>query len=460
MKRVVSFLKYLRWTVFLCVFTLILFSVFGKMMPNQPLSNELDDPNYQVGYPQPPDDKSIDTGYPSPLIGKNLETAYPPPIDLIPTLSPTLEFTPTEIDPLSIPESESLPFTPYPTPTLRPGPSPTPIPIRIPAKDASGNIFFAAKHSKEDQVNFYTMVVGADGKLIESSTRQTEGETLSDAFIFPSPDGSRMAILRPWGLLTIYNTYKGKIEKQEFSIGSSSLFFNWFPDNRNILYESLAFKDVISEETTTLVVPGFGGITGAAASPDGRFVLYGYTNTKIYERGLWIVNTNGQNHHYFGKTMDPNNISWSPDGKRIAFYGWGWQLIDADGTNLQEIAPNIILPQCYPFPPLWSPDSSSLAIATSKSGESFCQSWSDKLFEDTNIFIIDVVSGDAQPLLKDGSLGNIDPAWSPDGKQLVFVSNRSGKPEIWAVNRDGVNLRKLTDNDLEERYPFWYKSEQ
>ena len=451
-------MKYIGGGILLCVFTLIMVTLFNRLIINQPVNMQPQGSSTQPMDIQP-DAASTQESYPAPADGKSVESTYPAPVKLTPILSPTPAFTPTEIDPYSLPEWQPDPITPRPTATLRPGPSPTPIPLRVPAKDASGNIFFAAKTGEEDTVNFYTMNIDTDGKLVESSIRQTEGQTRSDADFFPSPDGSRMAVLRPWGLLTIYNTRKGAIEKEQFSIGDGGNFFNWYPDNQNILYEGVALENVISEETMNVTGPVSGSVTGAAASPDGQYIVYGYDNNQYYEPGLWMVNTNGQNERYFAKTDIPFSISWSPDGKSIFFIG-GWKyIIDADGSNLREVAANISSPLCPPTLPLWSPDGRSIAMVVYK-GASSCWGWSHTLFEDTNIVIIDVESGEAQPLLKDGSLGNIDPAWSPDGSQLVFVSTRSGSPEIWAVNRDGSNLRQLTQNDLVERFPFWYTAAQ
>ncbi len=39
--------------------------------------------------------------------------------------------------------------------------------------------------------------------------------------------------------------------------------------------------------------------------------------------------------------------------------------------------------------------------------------------------------------------------WSPTSEQIAFVSNDSGDDEIWVINRDGSNLRQLTESNME-----------
>jgi TolB protein len=49
-----------------------------------------------------------------------------------------------------------------------------------------------------------------------------------------------------------------------------------------------------------------------------------------------------------------------------------------------------------------------------------------------------------------------DPAWSPAGNIIAFVSTESGNDEVWTINQDGTGVRQLTRNEWEwDKNPSW-----
>jgi TolB protein len=47
----------------------------------------------------------------------------------------------------------------------------------------------------------------------------------------------------------------------------------------------------------------------------------------------------------------------------------------------------------------------------------------------------------------------LSPSWSPDNRQIVLASNRDGKLQIYAMQADGSNLRRLTNNKAKDSAP-------
>lgn len=53
------------------------------------------------------------------------------------------------------------------------------------------------------------------------------------------------------------------------------------------------------------------------------------------------------------------------------------------------------------------------------------------------------------------SSAEYSPSWSPDGKQIVFVSSRDGNEEIYVMDMDGKNIRNITNKKNSDIMPFW-----
>jgi len=74
-------------------------------------------------------------------------------------------------------------------------------------------------------------------------------------------------------------------------------------------------------------------------------------------------------------------------------------------------------------------------------------------YADTNIF--NLKSNEISKLTENAGR-NENPSWSPDGRHLVFSSNRSGKYQLYLVDYDGRNIRQITSAG-ENKMPKWQR---
>ncbi len=72
-----------------------------------------------------------------------------------------------------------------------------------------------------------------------------------------------------------------------------------------------------------------------------------------------------------------------------------------------------------------------------------------------DLYTLPIGGGDAKPLLT-GMAMETQPRYSPDGKQIAFLSDRDGSENVWVMNADGSNLRVLSDERRAEfASPAW-----
>ena len=50
---------------------------------------------------------------------------------------------------------------------------------------------------------------------------------------------------------------------------------------------------------------------------------------------------------------------------------------------------------------------------------------------------------------------DISATWSPDGKQICFISDRAGQPQLYLMNADGTNQKRLTFQGNYNQEPAW-----
>lgn len=60
-----------------------------------------------------------------------------------------------------------------------------------------------------------------------------------------------------------------------------------------------------------------------------------------------------------------------------------------------------------------------------------------------DLYLLPSEGGSAKPLTA-GTMFDFQPAWSPDGKRIAFISDRSGNEELWIIGTDGKGAKKLS----------------
>lgn len=147
---------------------------------------------------------------------------------------------------------------------------------------------------------------------------------------------------------------------------------------------------------------------------------------------------------YYYSTFDHEiSPAWSPDGSEIIFisirghiYGTGglWRMKAEPGAEAREIHYEETEWKARPD---FSPDGKRIVYA-SYAGRQWQQLWT-----------LPSDGGDAIPL-SFGEYDNVGPRWSPDGKEIAFISNRDGNTSLWTQDAVGGLQKEIVAK--ERRY--------
>ena len=198
-------------------------------------------------------------------------------------------------------------------------------------------------------------------------------------------------------------------------------------------------------------------------------VLEGQISISSIEDGDWEVYTvsvgEGRAYRLSENRAYDSGTVWSPDGKSyVRTTEWvsgeirELLTVDEDGlpqveitevtgdrellrTNLDGTKQFLTENGVPDESPAWSPDGNQIAFVSERTGD----------------FEIHVMNADGSEVrqLTASPREDWQPSWSPDGKHIVFASVRTGDWEIYVMDADGANVHQLTERPGIDWTPDW-----
>src|SRR5574341_90469 len=178
-------------------------------------------------------------------------------------------------------------------------------------------------------------------------------------------------------------------------------------------------------------------------SPDGQWIAYrGHAGDQV---GLIVARADGSGARFLARVVGTNaplpttgtDIAWAPDGKRIAFVS------GTPGPETAEATGDPMVIRRYLYKP--------------EAGEGMSH------FNDNvrlHLFVVDLASGQVKQLTE-GTHYEHSIDWSPDGQEIVFVSNREPNEDqffnydLFTLHVGDGAIRRLTATENAEYQPRW-----
>jgi len=182
--------------------------------------------------------------------------------------------------------------------------------------------------------------------------------------------------------------------------------------------------------------------SGTAFSPDGRYVAFvakagGQDALNIYDL---------QRKKVIRKLKFPLNgitsPSWGPDNQRIVFSGLEGGISDLFITDMQGQLTRLTQDKYADLLPAWSPDGSTIAFTTDRSPATDL----DLLrYGELQVALYDLSTRAITPLPHQGDGKNVNPVWSPDGRKLIWVNDRTTVNNLYLYDLDTRAFWQITD---------------
>ena len=304
-------------------------------------------------------------------------------------------------------------------------------------------------------------VIGQNAIQAQTKRGVTPEDYLSFQFISDphlSPDGKVVAYV-----VTTINQKKNRRESAVWSLaiespeparrlsaeGFSSSMPRWSPDGKTLAIVSARNLDpstadkpkaqiyllpVRSGGEATALTNLKNGVEGYQWSPDGtRIVLVSATAPND---GIAAADRKSDVRHYTHIIYKSNDSGWD-EGKRQHLW-----VVDVAGGEARQITNG---QEWTDTDPQWSPDSTRIAFVSDRTGKAYDDS------HNTDVWVIPA-SGGSLIKISDHDFEDVNPRWSPDGKQIVFAGKTSVHqfPKLYLADSSGghASAPALKDLDL------------
>lgn len=314
----------------------------------------------------------------------------------------------------------------------------------------AGVIAFISERAKQKDV----WLVKPTGE----ETQLTNSPNEDDFTAAPSPDGKALLII---AARSVSGLHMEQLRVQPLNGGppvplnaprARARNPSWSPDGRWLVAESDAknFSDVVRLEprpgtAEKYLTKAREGSFEPAVSPDGTEIAF--VSSREGDPEIYVMRADGTKVRritaFYQEDREPK---WSPDGKWLSFVSNRegrdrYFLVRPDGTQLRALSGAATKLDEREL--VWSPDSQQVAFV-------------ERLPDAKSRILVANAAGGEPVALTDGTARDDAPAWSPDGKYLVFVAERQGDVDLWLMRADGSGQVRLTTAPGADWLPRWF----
>jgi TolB protein len=228
---------------------------------------------------------------------------------------------------------------------------------------------------------------------------------------------------------------KKEIQVADYDGDGRSLAFTSYRNGYPDLFRAFPF-----EQRPDQVLAAFPGINSSPAwSPDGRSIAMTLSrdgNPEVYVLSIATGAYRRLTRHA-GIDTEP---TWSPDGRLIAFVSdrsgtAHIYVMDTEGASVRQLTSG-----AHQTQPRWSPKGDAIAF-TARQG--------------THDLWVVRADGSNPRRLTSGPADNQGSSWAPNGRHLLFQSNRTGSWQLYAMLADGTEQIAVTRGPAEYTSPSW-----